>query len=640
MAQALATLLPRPKNWVAPTPERMETESTSLRIVAPTKKIPSYGNRKGFIPRTLEDFGDGGAFPEIHVAQYPLDMGRKETNAKSNALPVTLDASGQVKFEAILGHGSKQIVHAKSSALFPGEDALNDLARPTEEEEAETTAKTRAALEGIVNGKVMAARPSQPAQKKGAPTYVRYTPQSSDGTDSGAQSRIIRMVEMPSDPMEPPKFKHKKVPGGPPSPPAPVMHSPPRKLTVEDQQAWKIPPCISNWKNAKGYTIPLDKRLAADGRGLQEVQINDNFAKLSEALYIAERRAREEVTRRVNIQKTIAEKDRSAKEETLRQLADQARKSRSGAEEQPKEELDEDETLAKKERDELRYERKRERDRQRHLDNYAGTKKSKLDRDADRDVSEKIALGEAPKASNETMYDQRLFNQAQGMDSGFGSEDSYNIYDKPLFKGSSANFLYRPRNDADDDTYGGGGEGKEGDPDTAKFRPDRGFSGVDRGRKGPTRSKPVEFERAEDAKQKEEEEEEEEDPFGLDSFLSEVKTDSRKRPLDKIGTSRQMHAAGGGSKDTLSNRANIAFEASEEKLVSIPETTKPARSPEERDSGEKEERRERESRRDRDRDRDSHRERDRDRDSRRDRDRDRDSHRDRDRDRSRRSRRD
>jgi len=46
---------------------------------------------------------------------------------------------------------------------------------------------------------------------------------------------------------------------------------------------WKIPPCISNWKNIKGYTIPLDKRLAADGRNLQEVQISDNFAKLSEA---------------------------------------------------------------------------------------------------------------------------------------------------------------------------------------------------------------------------------------------------------------------------------------------------------------------------------------------------------------------
>ena len=30
--------------------------------------------------------------------------------------------------------------------------------------------------------------------------------------------------------MEPPKFKHKKAPRGPPSPPVPVLHSPPRKV--------------------------------------------------------------------------------------------------------------------------------------------------------------------------------------------------------------------------------------------------------------------------------------------------------------------------------------------------------------------------------------------------------------------------
>ena len=39
----------------------------------------------------------------------------------------------------------------------------------------------------------------------------------------------------------------------------------------------------------QGYTIPLDKRLAADGRGLQDHTINDNFAKLAQALYTADR---------------------------------------------------------------------------------------------------------------------------------------------------------------------------------------------------------------------------------------------------------------------------------------------------------------------------------------------------------------
>lgn len=66
-------------------------------------------------------------------------------------------------------------------------------------------------------------------------------------------------------------------------------------MTVKEQQEWRIPPSVSNWKNPKGYTLPLDKRLAADGRGLQSVHINEKFAKLAEALYIADRKAREQV---------------------------------------------------------------------------------------------------------------------------------------------------------------------------------------------------------------------------------------------------------------------------------------------------------------------------------------------------------
>jgi hypothetical protein len=31
-------------------------------------------------------------------------------------------------------------------------------------------------------------------------------------------------------------------------------------------------------------------------------------------------------------------------------------------------------------------------------------------------------------------FDQRLFNQTAGMDSGFGAEDGYSLYDKPLFQ--------------------------------------------------------------------------------------------------------------------------------------------------------------------------------------------------------------
>jgi SNW domain-containing protein 1 len=41
------------------------------------------------------------------------------------------------------------------------------------------------------------------------------------------------------------------------------------------------------------------------------------------------------------------------------------------------------------------------------------------------------------------MFDQRLFNQISGLDSGFGEEDDYNLYDKPLFADRTAASIYK-----------------------------------------------------------------------------------------------------------------------------------------------------------------------------------------------------
>lgn len=162
--------------------------------------------------------------------------------------------------------------------------------------------------------------------------FYRYTPtQQGNHFNSGANQRIIRMVEVQRDPMSPPRFKiSQKIPRGPPSPPAPVMHSPTRKTTVKEQQDWKIPPCISNWKNSKGFTIPLDKRLAADGRGLQQTHINENFAKFAESLYLADRKAREAVELRSQLEVRRAQQEKEEKEEKMRQMARKAREERAG----------------------------------------------------------------------------------------------------------------------------------------------------------------------------------------------------------------------------------------------------------------------------------------------------------------------
>lgn len=519
---ALARLLPAPTQLTQQEADDDELERTfsSMKTVVLRGSYPPYGQRRGWIPRRPDDFGDGGAFPEVHVAQYPLGMGRDRQIA-SNALPVRVDQEGKVKYDDLLRAGQKQdkVIHSKFQDLLPAQIRKDDpeLARPDEDTLKETTDKTRQALEREVNTKIAAAQPAQVAKKQEPATYIRYTP-SQQGVmyNSGAKQRVIRMVEMQQDPIEPPRFKtNKKIPRGPPSPPAPVMHSPTRKVTVKEQQEWKIPPCISNWKNPKGYTIPLDKRLASDGRGLQDPHINDKFAKLAEALYIADRKAREAVEMRAQLEKKMAQKEKEKKEEHLRKLAQKAREERAGIKTVSK-------NTEEAERDGLRYDRQKDRERDRRISKAAPDKRSKLQRDKDRDISEKIALG-MPSAgtSQEAMHDQRLFNQSKGMDSGFGEEDSYNVYDQPWRKTDAVSSMYRPSKNIDKDNYG---DDIESLIKTNRFVPDKDFAGTDHSRK---RDGPVQFEKFE-----------EEDPFELDKFLLDAKrggkrTETSDRDVEK-----------------------------------------------------------------------------------------------------------
>jgi SNW domain-containing protein 1 len=270
------------------------------------------------------------------------------------------------------------------------------------------------------------------------------------------KTRILKIQKKQIDPMEPPKFKHKRIPRGPPSPPPPVLHSPPRKLTAEDQELWKIPPPISNWKNPKGYTVPLDKRLAADGRGLQDITINDKFSQFSEALGAADRHAREEVKQRALMQQRLAEKEKLQKEEHLRQLAQQAREERANVTRRRSRgsssgsDSDDDEEEAAREREAARRERKRENERELRQSRMGTERRIQMmAREQNRDISEKVALGLAkPTQSGESMYDSRLFNQSSGFNSGF-NEDQH--FDKPLFAAQDAiSSIYRPTLQQDD----------------------------------------------------------------------------------------------------------------------------------------------------------------------------------------------
>nr|KAF6502757.1 SNW domain containing 1 [Molossus molossus] len=107
---ALTSFLPAPTQL---SQDQLEAEekarsqrSRQTSLVSSRREPPPYGYRKGWIPRLLEDFGDGGAFPEIHVAQYPLDMGRKKK--MSNALAIQVDAEGKIKYDAIARQGQSK----------------------------------------------------------------------------------------------------------------------------------------------------------------------------------------------------------------------------------------------------------------------------------------------------------------------------------------------------------------------------------------------------------------------------------------------------------------------------------------------------------------------------------------------------
>jgi SNW domain-containing protein 1 len=335
-----------------------------------------------------------------------------------------------------------------------------------------------------------------------------------------------------------------------------------------------IPPCISNWKNNKGFTIPLDKRLAADGRGLQDIHINDNFAKFSEALFVADRHAREEVRQRSLMQQKLVQKEKASKEESLRLLAQRAREERGGIASKPTKESqaamksslaaygsddesgsgserdepagrrapgsddddeDEEDEEARKVRDQMRQQKRRERERELRMNNMGTEQRAKqLARAQHRDISEKIALGLAkPTMSKESMLDSRLFNQ-ESLSGSFADDDAYNLYDKPLFHGATAAAaIYKARGnlDAGDDTAFGGGteEGIGKALDNDRFDLGRAKIGFEGAADQEVREGPVQFEKDTDTA----------DVFGLDKFLDEAKT-GKKRGLDtNVGGSRK-----------------------------------------------------------------------------------------------------
>ncbi|TQD78997.1 hypothetical protein C1H46_035474 [Malus baccata] len=364
--------------------------------------IPQYPKRKGFVPRKVEDFGDGGAFPEVHIAQYPLGMGRNMSKSGTSILPVSVHADGKIAYDALVkqNENSKKIVYSQYKDLVPkilkNEDEVmveKDEDEELQKEVEETAAETRAALEKIVNAKLGAAQPNNVAK------------QSTD-------SKLIKYRELA------------------------------RKARFE---------------RIGGVSVSIDP----SGKGGMETD-----------------------------------------------MPKETREEREG----------------RLERNKIRKEMHVERERKRRLEAKDGAtgKKSRVTTDRDRDVSEKVALGMANVGGaggggGEVMYDHRLFNQEKGMDSGFATDDQYNIYDKGLFAAQPMlSTLYRPKKDVDSEMYGGADAQLDKIMKTDRFKPDKGFEGTAE-RASERRDGPVESEA---------------DIFGLDRLMTKMKNKGEK-PTDK-----------------------------------------------------------------------------------------------------------
>ena len=319
--------------------------------------------------------------------------------------------------------------------------------------------------------------------------------------------RIVRIKEVQEDPFAPAQYKKRRAPPGPGSPPEPITRSPPRKLTLKDQMEFKIPPCISNWKNPKGYTIPIEMRLSADGRTLKTPTVNEKFSHLTNALHLSEKQAKKELQEKARIQRTLKFREMQKKEEEMRQRAREAREekdkifqapdrsddssSSSSSEERPRKRMfdkvlesevssrrshrsrkskksrkDKKSKKTKKikkkkskkdkksekpkfnrpgdrlkmskeerQRNIIRHTIKREAEREHRLSKVS-SQKGKMIREKERELQEKLALGQAIETGNNTGglgFDERLVNMDSGLDSGFKGSSNPKLYDKPLF---------------------------------------------------------------------------------------------------------------------------------------------------------------------------------------------------------------
>ena len=353
------------------------------------------------------------------------------------------------------------------------ENNKNILQKPSEESTLQNIYNTKKALEKLSNHRIKTYQSFKTnnlnvdsnKNNQLCYKYINYQFDSNNNNkNSNKNSHLIKLVALPVDPLSNLKYKHHKIPLSNTNEKnfVPVLHSAPAPLSLEEQKKWKIPPCVNMSNNPKGLVIPLDIRLANDGRNLREYKANKNFAKFADILAMTEKNVRKEIEERNKIAQSIQIAAAMKKEKELKEAAKQARMERksytnknstnnnssmvysldtsdilNNKEEgnyllkNKRERSKDKEEKERKERNELREIRKKEIEYERRLELIKQYEKE------GRDINDKILLGQNNMINNNNVIDSRLYELEGGIENPFDYNEDCQVYDKPLFNGKN-----------------------------------------------------------------------------------------------------------------------------------------------------------------------------------------------------------
>lgn len=363
----------------------------------------------------------------------------------------------------------------------------DQLLRPSLTHKKQTQAHTKSTVDRLVSQKTFVSQKATANQikTKTDSQYVKFKPKNSK------KQRIALIQEIQEDPFCPPQYKNKRIPHGSKGTPDVLLQDPPRKVTQEDQNNWKIPPCISNSKNSRGFVLPLQMRISADGRNTSDPRINERFLSFSNALYQSEKQGRKALEEKKRIQQTLAHEELIKREEKIKREIEKTKREKDSLFQksviESKIESDEDsdgEKEAEEKRGLIRKMIKKNAEREVRMKNMGSNRRKEI-RDVERDLAEKIALGQKVEGKGVVEIDDRVADLVPGLDSGFKGEDAYDLYDKPLFNDAVKTNIYT----------GAKNFGEEFFEDSLRKRETIGNDNKSHKEKVLKRNKPVEFEK-------------------------------------------------------------------------------------------------------------------------------------------------